>query len=43
MTTAEVAEHLMAKTLSEDTEIRLNDLIKALEKARELTDKASVL
>ena len=43
MTTAEVAEHLMAKTISEDAEILLNDLIKALEKARELTDKASVL
>ena len=35
MTTAEVDEHLMAKTLSKDTEIHLNDLIKALEKVRE--------
>ena len=42
MTPAEVGEHLMANTLSEDTEIRLNDLITALEKARE-TEKASVL
>ena len=35
MTPADVAEHLMPKTLSEDAEFRLEDLIKALEKAKE--------
>ena len=42
MTPAKVVEHLMAKTLSADTEISLNDPITALEKAREM-EKASVL
>ncbi|KAJ9672442.1 hypothetical protein PVL29_025880 [Vitis rotundifolia] len=35
MTPADVAEHLMPKTLSEDAEFRLEDPIKALEKAKE--------
>lgn len=35
MTPADVAEHLMPKTLSEEAEFRLEDLIKALEKAKE--------